>query len=173
MEAVEHLDDDLPVVIVGSGAPNDPVVARVLAFAARRPQVHLLGHVADQATLQALWAHAGVYWHGHSVGGTNPALLQALGMGAPVLALDTPFNAEVIARPDQLVPADSSVLAERIQQLLDRPELAARYSAQGLRRVRAAYQWEPVCAGYETLLRRLAESGSSSFPFNRLRSASV
>ena len=56
-----------------------------------------LGHLDDQELLDELWANAGVYWHGHSVGGTNPALFQALGAGAPTLALDTPFNREVVA----------------------------------------------------------------------------
>ena len=42
-----------------------------------------LGHVNDQRLLSRLWSNAAVYFHGHSVGGTNPALLQALGSGGP------------------------------------------------------------------------------------------
>ena len=52
--------------------------------------------VDDQDLLDALYAHAYTYAHGHSVGGTNPSLLRAMGAGTAVIAYDVPFNREVL-----------------------------------------------------------------------------
>jgi hypothetical protein len=65
--------------------------------------VHLLGHISDPELLHALWAHSGTYWHGDSVGGTNPALLQVMSASAPTLALNTAFHVEVLHSPEQFV----------------------------------------------------------------------
>ena len=61
------------------------------------PRVRFLGGVYDQDLLNQLYANARTYIHGHSVGGTNPSLLRAMGAGAPVLAFDCEFNREVTA----------------------------------------------------------------------------
>ena len=96
---------------------SDPV-DRISSSSSRRTQPAPgdgTGHVSDQDLLSALWAHCGVYLHGHSVGGTNPALVQAMGLGAPVLAVDTPFNREVVVLDDLLVPLrPTSLLSGRI-----------------------------------------------------------
>jgi hypothetical protein len=51
--------------------------------------------VWDQDLLSAMYAGALTYVHGHSVGGTNPSLLRAMGGGAAPLAFDVSFNREV------------------------------------------------------------------------------
>ena len=51
-----------------------------------------------QSTIDAYYAGALTYLHGHSVGGTNPSLLRAMGAGASVLAWDVVFNREVLGR---------------------------------------------------------------------------
>lgn len=54
--------------------------------------VLFVGAIYDRDVLDALRYFARLYVHGHTVGGTNPALVEALGAGAPVLAHDNPFN---------------------------------------------------------------------------------
>ena len=61
------------------------------------PRVRFLGSLWDTDLLDTLYAHATTYLHGHSVGGTNPSLLRAMGAGAPVTAYDVVFNREVAA----------------------------------------------------------------------------
>ena len=68
----------------------------VQAAAKCDPRVRLLGSVWDQVLLDQLYANALSYIHGHSVGGTNPSLLRAMGAGAPVTAFDAVFNREVV-----------------------------------------------------------------------------
>ena len=55
-------------------------------IAADDPRVRFLGPLWDQDLLNQLYGHATSYLHGHSVGGTNPSLLRAMGAGTAVTA---------------------------------------------------------------------------------------
>jgi glycosyltransferase involved in cell wall biosynthesis len=114
--------------------------------------------------LAQLWSHCGAYFHGHSAGGTNPALLQALGHGAPTIALDTPFNHEVIDNPAQLVPRDPKVLAGRLQELVDDGDLRRRYAKLGQSRIRDGYSWDEALAAYRDVLLHLAARSGARPP---------
>ncbi|HEX4436217.1 MAG TPA: glycosyltransferase [Solirubrobacteraceae bacterium] len=156
LDALEMLGNRSPrVVIVGSANFDSPIEARLRALETAG-RVTWLGHVDDQRLLIQLWAHSAVYIHGHSVGGTNPALLQALGAGAPTLALDTPFNAEVLPHADQRFPRDAQALAERIESLLASPSSQAALSERGRAIVRERYSWDEVCRSYADVLEKLA-----------------
>ena len=160
LDALPHLPLGTPLVIVGDANYEHTTVKRVRALA-DGIRVHWLGHVDDQGLLDELWANAAVYWHGHSVGGTNPGLLQALGAGAPTLALDTPFNREVVGHDDQLVEPEPRALAERITSLLGSTSLAETFRARGQHIVGSRYAWPAVCAEYELLLERLVAQDAS------------
>lgn len=136
-----------PVVVVGSN-PGSELDARLRAQHAP-PAVHMLGHVADQDLLASLWAHCGVYLHGHSVGGTNPALVQAMGMGAPTIALDTVYNREVLGRDDMLAPGEVAEIASRAAALLGSPARRRDAAEWGRGRVADVYNWSDVCKAYE------------------------
>ena len=58
--------------------------------------MRFLGGVWDQDLLDQLYANCLTYLHGHSVGGTNPSLLRAIGAGAATDAFDVSFNREVL-----------------------------------------------------------------------------
>ena len=160
LDGLELLSPRPPVVIVGDANYENPTSARLQRLSAGE-DFHWLGHVDDPLLLDQLWAHAGVYWHGHSVGGTNPALLQALGAGAPTVALDTPFNREVVEADDQLVPPAAAAVAERIERVLSRPDIAASFRDHGRATIRERYTWAQCCSNYEELLERLAGRGNA------------
>jgi glycosyltransferase involved in cell wall biosynthesis len=156
LDAITLLGSDAPrVVIVGSANFDSPIEHRLRAMEATG-DVMWLGHVDDQRLLTQLWAHSRVYVHGHSVGGTNPGLLQALGAGAPTLALDTVFNAEVLPAAEQRFPHDARLLAERIKAVMDSPQMQSEISKRGRDIVRERYCWDDVCAAYADVLTRLA-----------------
>jgi glycosyltransferase involved in cell wall biosynthesis len=147
LDGLELLSPRVPAVIVGSANYDEPVERRLRELD-ERGAVRWLGHVSDQALLTQLWANCGIYLHGHSVGGTNPALLQALGAGAPTLALETKFNREVIAREDQLFPADPAALAPMISAVLGDDARRAELARHGQARVAAHYDWDYVSERY-------------------------
>jgi glycosyltransferase involved in cell wall biosynthesis len=159
LEALDLLPPDLPAVIVGSANYDSPVEVRLRRALAARPTLVATGHVSDQDLLAQLWAHALLYFHGHSVGGTNPALLQALGYGCPTVALDTPYNREVLQRDDQLVARSPRMLADRIRELLGDESARVALREHGRAVVSERYRWDDVCARYREVLVDLASRG--------------
>jgi glycosyltransferase involved in cell wall biosynthesis len=158
LDALDMLGDQAPqAVIVGSANFDSPIETRLKAMEAAG-RLMWLGHVDDQHLLTQLWANSAVYVHGHSVGGTNPALLQALGAGAPTLALETPFNAEVLPFPEQLFPNDASALAERIDSVIGSTERQQSMRLTGQQVIRERYSWDDVCRRYMNLLVNIASN---------------
>ena len=143
---------ELPLVVVGSAPYSDAYTASVHALADAR--VRFLGGLWDQEQLDQLYANARTYLHGHSVGGTNPSLLRAIGAGAATIAYDVRFNREVLGDDGRYFrsPAQVARLVEAAED--DAASAAARGAAL---RVRAgAYDWDQVADAYEDLCRRLA-----------------
>jgi glycosyltransferase involved in cell wall biosynthesis len=90
------LDADTPVRLVLVGDCGRPS-AYVKSLTAHKDQRLLFtGPIYDESILQALRYFCRAYLHGHSVGGTNPSLLEAMGCGNIVIAHDNPFNREVL-----------------------------------------------------------------------------
>lgn len=142
----------LPLIVVGSAPYADAYTRQLAALADSR--VRMLGGVWDGELLDQLYSNARVYWHGHSVGGTNPSLLRAIGAGAPVNAYDVNFNREVLADAGKYfrVPEDVGLLLHSAESD------AARTRARGVlgRQYAAGYDWDKVALQYEELARRLA-----------------
>ena len=95
------------------------------------------------------------YIHGHSVGGTNPALLKALGYGNLVLALDTSFNRQVMEKHGILFKNDPNDLACKLQFVEDEPHVAERYRRHATQRILEEYTWDHITDQYEDYFRRL------------------
>ena len=160
LDALDLLAADAPIgVVVGSATPDSPIGSRLDDLQARG-RIVWLGHVHDQELLTQLWRNSRAYVHGHSVGGTNPALLQALGAGAPTLALDTPFNREVLPVDDQLFGSDPVQLAAKLRAVLSSELLRREMADRGREIVCASYSWADVCARYASVLEELGSSGS-------------
>lgn len=143
----------LPLVVVGDAPYAQEYKAAVLGAAG--PNAKLIGSVYDQAKLDVLYAGAGSYVHGHSVGGTNPSLLRAIAHGVPVVAHDNVFNREV-AGPGATYWQDVGELTKALDDVeVDTGglrELSGRWREQ----VRTVYDWDAVTDGYEELLLQLA-----------------
>jgi glycosyltransferase involved in cell wall biosynthesis len=161
LAATAQLAKTWDVVIVGSSGYGGELDERVRALAAAEPKVKWLGHVSDDRRLHALWQHAGVYFHGHSVGGTNPALVQAMACGAPIVARDTVYNREVLGVGGDFVAAEENEIMEAIAGMLADPIRQQASSANSLRRLVERYTWEAVCAAYESSLLQLMEKNAS------------
>jgi glycosyltransferase involved in cell wall biosynthesis len=145
----------LPLVVVGSATYGDQYTALVREHAAGDPRVRLVGAVWDQELLDQLYAGCATYLHGHSVGGTNPSLLRAMGAGAAVIAFDVVFNREVVGQDGMFFATPDDVPSALLRAESSPDERAARGERL---RTRAAirYQWGEVADGYEAMLKRLA-----------------
>lgn len=145
-----------PLVVVGSAPYAARHVATIEALAARAPErVRLLGAVWDQDVLNQLYANACTYLHGHSVGGTNPSLLRAMGAGTPVLAFDVVFNREVLGPCGRFFP-DAPAVASLVEGAESDPGGTTARGLAGRRRAGETYDWDFVADGYERLCSALA-----------------
>lgn len=114
--------------------------------------MHFLGAIHDQTRLQALRVGALAYLHGHSVGGTNPSLLEALGCGSVVVAHDNPFNREVLAGNADYFkcPEDIATALDDLERL---PKGVLQHRRNAARRTIAErYTWERITLDYQRLL---------------------
>jgi glycosyltransferase involved in cell wall biosynthesis len=156
-EAARRIAQTRDVVIVGSSGYGGPFDEAAAALTRSNGRVRWFGHVSDDRRLHSLWQHAGAYFHGHSVGGTNPALVQAMACGAPVVARDTVFNREVLTDAGVFVSPEPDDIATGVLTLLDDPARQQRLSARALERATTAYSWETVQAAYrDTLLNAIS-----------------
>jgi glycosyltransferase involved in cell wall biosynthesis len=161
-EAVPEIAAKYPVVIVGSSGYANEWDDAARRLAASHPSVQSLGHVSDDSLLLALWQHAGVYFHGHTVGGTNPTLVQAMATGAPTVARDTVYNREVLGPAGRFVGPDPREIAHTILEMMGEQQGLEEACLANVQRATEHYSWEQVCADYESALRELAEGGRAS-----------
>jgi glycosyltransferase involved in cell wall biosynthesis len=140
-----------PLVVVGNVHKPNAYVRTLLSHASER--VRFIGGVYDKLQLAALRYHARAAFHGHTVGGTNPSLLEAIAAGRPIIAHNNPFNREV-----------SGALAvyfdgpDDIPNIIDGegflPESPAIFRQQCLAHLRERYTWEGVTEAYKVLARQ-------------------
>jgi glycosyltransferase involved in cell wall biosynthesis len=158
-----------PLVVVGSAPYADDYTAAITAAAGDDPRIRLVGGIWDQRLLDQLYAGALTYLHGHSVGGTNPSLLRAMGAGTATLGWDVGFNREVLGPSGRFFasPAELAALLEAAEA--DPADVRAR-AAQA--RVEAKrYDWDEVAKAYEQLCERLAGGWSRRGQASGRRSA--
>jgi len=148
----------LPLIIIGD-TNYDSAFVRAIKKQADPDRVRFLGALYDWPRLRELLAHANVYLHGHSVGGTNPILLEAMACGACILYLAVVFNEEVAGDAGVAFSTDPEEGAHRLAALESDPARADRLRAAARARQAAAYTWDGAADAYERLCRSLAETG--------------
>jgi glycosyltransferase involved in cell wall biosynthesis len=159
-EAVSVLARNYKIVIVGSSGYGGPLDQAARQLATNHENVSWLGHVSDDEQLLSLWQHAGAYFHGHSVGGTNPALVQAMAAGSPVVARDTPYNREVLGQDGKFCKPDAGSIIAAIEDVMSNPAISEALSRSGVQRAAASYTWDLVCESYRLSLEALIASKS-------------
>lgn len=154
-EAVPTIAAHYQVVLVGNSGYGGVWDDAAQSLAAHNPSVSWLGHLSNDSLLHALWQHAGVYFHGHSVGGTNPSLVQAMAAGAPILARDTIYNREVLGSTGEFVRASPEAITQTVMRLMDSPEGLDKAARDNAQRAAHHYSWNQVCRDYDSALRAL------------------
>jgi glycosyltransferase involved in cell wall biosynthesis len=151
---------------IASGSPRQLIVAggmnyetpywRELQALAEGSRVRFLGPVYGPMLIESLHLGAYGYLHGHEVGGTNPALLKAMGCGNLAIALETPFNAENLADAGQYWTKEPGSLAARISWADANPEAVRELGARAQDRIRADYTWDGVADAHDRFFRATA-----------------
>ncbi len=156
-EAFEQVDTPLKLALIGDAPYAHEYIQRVRdtndARVVMPGAMYGLGY-------HELLSHCFAYIHATEVGGTHPALIEAMGRGALVLYLNTPENAEVAGGVG--IPFESGDLAEKLGLVIAMPvEERARLGARAMDRVAERYGWDAVTDQYERLLLSLIETRAS------------
>jgi glycosyltransferase involved in cell wall biosynthesis len=151
-EAFERLDTDFKLALIGDAPYAADYIAKVKET--RDPRVVIPGAIYGQG-YRELGSHCFAYIHATEVGGTHPALIEAMGRGALALYLETPENEEVAGGAG--IGFTHANLEETLRRVLEMPDGERdEWRRRAVDRVRERYSWEAVAEVYESLLMRLA-----------------
>jgi glycosyltransferase involved in cell wall biosynthesis len=141
----------LPLVVVGDSPYNSDFMARLRTLADHR--VIFAGRLSDQPKLNALYAGAYIYIHGHEVGGTNPSLLRAMHAGTAPVVLDIPFNTAVLGEIGYVFNKDSGNLAGMLEELARKPDEVRQAGERARARAQTHFNWDAVAREHARLFR--------------------
>jgi glycosyltransferase involved in cell wall biosynthesis len=144
----ERSGSPLPLVILGNIENPNEYVRDQLSHQGDR--IRFIGTVYESETLAALRFYARAYIHGHSVGGTNPSLLEAMACSNLIIAHDNPFNREVLG-DSGLYFSTSAELANVLNSDMERLDSDVR-RRRAAEIVQSRYSWDKITDEYFALL---------------------
>lgn len=150
IEAFRAAETDMNLVIVGDAPYANEYKNRLRALAAADPRIIFTGFVFGEG-YKALQQNAYAYIHATEVGGTHPALIEAMGYGNCVLVYETDENNEV-AGDAAIRFNDVDSLSANIETIVKNTDILDQYRRRAQERVAAEYSWEKIADQYEELL---------------------
>ncbi|MDL2716110.1 MAG: glycosyltransferase [Acidobacteriota bacterium] len=152
VRAFRAVPGDTKLVLLGAAPYADALLSRIRAEAAGDPRVLLPGALYGEPYRELL-ANAAVYVHVTEIGGTHPALVEAMGFGRPLVVHDTPENREVAGDAALYVDVHrAGSLAAGMIALLSDSAARERSGRAARARARSLYLWDSVADSYEALL---------------------
>jgi len=154
IEAFKKVRTAYRLLIVGDAPYAESYINSLKARARGDKRIIFTGFVFGQ-DYRALQQNAYCYVHATEVGGTHPALLEAMGYGNCVLTLATPENMEVVGEAG--VPyIDEYDLAAKLQRVLRDGSLVQAFRNRAQQRIESQYDWDRVVDRYEQLFARMS-----------------
>jgi glycosyltransferase involved in cell wall biosynthesis len=138
------------LVVLGDFQPDSNYFHRCVTDVAS-DEVIFPGAIYDQELVKALRFYACFYLHGHTVGGTNPSLVEAMGAGCAVIAHDNEFNRWVVGDGAVYFGGEDECAA-LFDLMLEDSDQIAELGRASLRRFRERFTWDRVLQEYEELL---------------------
>jgi glycosyltransferase involved in cell wall biosynthesis len=154
IEAFKRVRTAHKLLIVGDAPYAREYINDLKARARRDRRIVFTGFVFGR-DYRALQQNAYCYIHATEVGGTHPALLEAMGFGNCVLALAAPENIEAIGDAGIAYTGEDD-LAEKLQRVLRDGSLVQSYRNRAQARVLEYYDWDYVVDQYERLFAGMA-----------------
>ncbi|HWB83369.1 MAG TPA: DUF1972 domain-containing protein [Bryobacteraceae bacterium] len=152
-ESFERVQTPLKLALIGDAPYAHEYIRRVRDT--NDPRVVLPGAIYGLG-YRELGSHCFAYIHATEVGGTHPALIEAMGRGALVLYRNTPENAEVAG--DAGICFEPDELTAKLEMVLAMPEPEREtLRRRAMDRVRERYSWDAVTSAYEVLLSKLKQ----------------
>lgn len=136
-----------PLVVVGK--TNTPYGKYLMERYGRDRNIRFVGGIYDFRKLNSIRHYSYAYFHGHSVGGTNPSLLEAMASGCFILAHDNIFNRAVLGENALYYGSTDAVteMLDGINQMVSAHK--KEYTERNLEVIRRDYSWEKLVDEHE------------------------
>lgn len=154
IEAFKRVRTGHKLLIVGDAPYAQEYIAHLKSLARKDSRIKFTGFVFGDE-YRALQQNAYCYIHATEVGGTHPALIEAMGYGNCVLTLATPENREVVGEA-AITYDDANDLTLKLQRVVRDGAIVTGYRQRAQARVREHYDWENVVDKYEQLFAQMA-----------------
>lgn len=155
IEAFEKIKTDKKLFIVGDAPYSKEYIKELKST--KDPRIIFTGYVYGEG-YKELQSYAYCYIHATEVGGTHPALIEAMGFGNCVIVNETPENLEVVGDCGIIYEKnDVGDLARKINYVINNPDVVEEYGAKAMARIRKYYSWDYVTREYERLFLNLLQ----------------
>lgn len=137
----------IPLLIVGD---NNNSYGRYLADKYNDSRIVFMGSIFDNIVLDNLRFFSNLYFHGHSAGGTNPSLLEAMATSCNICAHDNEFNRSVLGE-DAYYFSNINDISLLLQSQVNKDKRAKRIETN-LKKIRNSYNMDKIINKYQNLL---------------------
>jgi glycosyltransferase involved in cell wall biosynthesis len=141
-------ENNLPLVIVGNWDKSE-YGQNLKSIYSEHPNIHILDPIYNQEKLDILRGNAALYVHGHSAGGTNPSLVEAMYLGLPILAYGVSYN-KVTTENKALYFMDMKEMAASLKSL--NPEILQSIGNEMSLIAKRRYTWSQISYKYDLLI---------------------
>ncbi len=156
VQAFEQISVEKKLVMVGDAPYASGYIREV--HQTKDPRILFTGGVYGRGYHELL-SHCFAYVHATEVGGTHPALVEAMGRGCPVLFLNAPENAEVASEAGLAYEAEAGGLARAMEQLAAMPaEQRKNMGEVAMELAQRRYDWDAIADQYEQLFKKMVRS---------------
>jgi len=158
VEAWRRLDTEMKCVIVGDASYAEDYKAELRRLAGDDARIVFTGYLFGEGYWE-LSSHAYLFVETSGVGGTHPALVEAMNFGNCVVVHNTPENLETVGAAGLWYDGRDGAqsLTPVLRTLLNAPPLVAAYRQSAVERATAVYSWEAVTDDYEALFRSILQ----------------
>ena len=160
IKAFEKVKSDMKLVVVGDAPYSNEYIKELRNT--KDPRIIFTGYIFGDG-YREFQSNSYLYIQATEVGGTHPALLEAMGHGNCVLANDVPEHREVLEDAGLYFNAeDPDDLKNQMLYLLRNPEIVEEKRQMAVRRILQNYTWEKISSDYENLFYKMVSNGKAT-----------
>lgn len=154
LDGVVASNSQLPFLVIGNN--NTPYGLFLRKKYAAHSRILFIGGIYNFGHLNNLRYYSRFYFHGHSVGGTNPSLLEAMASSALILAHDNPFNRDVLGA-NAWYFASPQMVNSYLKDANNLLKMRSQFIQQNLMRIEQEYNWKVIAERYEKLFKEVVK----------------
>lgn len=155
LDGVASVSSEMPFLVIGK---NHTAFGQYLTEKYRDvPSIRFLGGIYDINKLNNLRYFSNLYFHGHTVGGTNPSLLEAMGSHSLICAHDNIFNRAILEK-DAFYFTSSQEVGALIRSIKKGDNKG--FVEANLLKIETTYSWQTIVSQYEELFKKVMDGQS-------------